>query len=111
MKAFGTLVGAILLALKDALVSVLISAVFCFIQWIGSLMSICSSPTWHKFLWGALGVFVVLYVAHLVHALVEHERKRKDPSYRDMNEDGGIDYRTYKEFTKEINKIKNKEGE
>lgn len=111
MRVLGFIVGLLLFALRDAVIAATISGVLCLTQWIGSLMSMCKAPTWHIFLWGWLGVFVVLYTAHLIHAKIEYTRKRKDPVYKQMNEESGIDYRTYKEFTKEINKIKNKKGE
>ena len=39
--------------------SLIVSAVFCAIQWLLSLTGICNAPTWYKFWWGAAGVFII----------------------------------------------------
>ena len=56
MKNLLNLIGTILLFAGAAIV---ISGVFSLIQWLGSLIGIFSSPTWQKFLYGALGLFVL----------------------------------------------------
>ena len=42
--------------------SLMVSAVLCFVQWLLSLTGICNTPTWNKFWWGAAGVFMFYFL-------------------------------------------------
>lgn len=59
MKNFLTFITS---TLRMAAIAFLLSAVFTLGQWLFSLMSICEPPTWSKFLWGGLFLFVILFV-------------------------------------------------
>jgi hypothetical protein len=66
MRILSFIAATLLLVLKDGLISAIISAFFCLLKWLGSLMSICSSPTWSNFLWGGLGVFALFFIPHMI---------------------------------------------
>jgi hypothetical protein len=52
--------------LRMAVFSALISAVFCGIQWLLSLASICDAPTWDKFFLGGAAIFIVWFILSAV---------------------------------------------
>jgi uncharacterized membrane protein YjfL (UPF0719 family) len=48
-----------------------ISGVFCGIQWLLSLVHICSAPTWSRFIWGAVGL-AVLFIFLGLRGVMKH---------------------------------------
>lgn len=78
-----------------AVISLLISAVFCLLQWLGSLMSLCGAPTWGKFFWGAVGIFVLLLILYFIN-FGRNASHYDDPTFREMNQKSGISYEDYK---------------
>lgn len=88
-----------------------LSAVFSLLQWIGSLLSWSKPPTWSKFLWGSLVLFVVLVVYHLFLFLLTVRRCMKDPVFRKMHVETGISWRDYKMLRENMWKHKYKVGD
>ena len=87
-----------LMAVKDIFIGALVSAFFCFCQWIGGLFSLCSGPTWGKFLYGGLGVFALLFILNMIGAIRHLVRCRRDPVYKDMSERTGISWEDYQKL-------------
>lgn len=73
-----------------------ISAVFCAIQWVLSLLSFCSKPTLSKFVWGAVVLFAVLFLYTCYTTAMTMFRFRKDPVFKDAHLKTGISWRDYK---------------
>ena len=42
--------------------SIVLSAFYSGCKWLLSLLSVCGAPTWGDFLYGGLGVFIVLFI-------------------------------------------------
>lgn len=47
---------------RMAVFALVFSAIFSAGQWLLSLTGICGSPTWHRFWWGALGIFLLQFI-------------------------------------------------
>ena len=48
--------------LRMAVIAFVLSAIFTLGQWLLSLINICDAPTWSKFLWGGLGLFLIMFI-------------------------------------------------
>ena len=87
--------------LRHLLWAFVLSLVFTAGKWILSLLSICSSPTWRDFLFGALALWAVAYIYSLANVIVLKYHYLKDPMFEDANRTIGISWRNYKRLKEE----------
>lgn len=73
MKNLIHLLGTLCMIAGSALA---ISGVFCGIQWLLSLMHVCDSPTWGRFIWGAVGI-AVLFIILGIRGVIKHFRNNR----------------------------------
>lgn len=90
MKDFITSLGRIVVI--SLLSSVALSAIFWGIQWVFSLFTVVSTPTWHKFIWGAIGIFIVLILWNFYKWFKLYKRMYK---LQKACQDYPIDFRMY----------------
>ncbi len=62
ITAMKTLFGFVIVLLRMAVISAVISAVFSGIQWLLSLINVCDTQTWSKFICGGAIIFAVWFV-------------------------------------------------
>lgn len=87
--------------LKSALGAAVVSALFCFFKWIGSLTNITDGPGWSSFFGGGIGMFVLFFGYKMFWIIRDMIRRKKDPEYDYAANTIGISYNTYKCFKKE----------
>ena len=80
--------------------SVALSALFCLAQWLLSLFGVCNVPTWHKFVWGGVGLFCLFFIYSCYTTFITMYRFYKDPVFKEMNLRMGITWKDYKRFRK-----------
>ena len=93
MRNFRSVIGTLVVIMVQ---SVALSALFSAIQWLLSIASICERPTWVKFAYGSLGLFLVLFVLYAFKTGITLYRYHKDPVFKDANLMTGISWNDYK---------------
>lgn len=68
----GTIIGILMVAVKDALITLAISAFFSICRWLTYLVGLSGNVTWKHFLGGWLVLFLVFFIAHVVHLIWVH---------------------------------------
>lgn len=94
------LLGIILTLLKMAAITAIISAVFSGLQWLLSLIGICSAPTWEKFIWGGAILFVVFVALSLYRAFKDSSKYKNDITFRLMSDHYGVTAKEYESVYK-----------
>lgn len=85
--------------IRMAAFALVLSAVFSLGQWLFSLMSICGAPTWEKYWFGALALFVLLFIHACYDTLRSVYKSKNDPKYRRAF-DAGISWGEYRSCQK-----------
>ena len=93
MKGLASFIGTLLIT---ALQSAVLSAIFCLIQWLLSLIGLCNTPSWNKFLWGGVALFCFLFLLYSYKTIITLYRYYKDPVFREANLKMGISWKDYK---------------
>lgn len=83
---------------RDIALAAVISAFFCLMKWIGSLLLWSKSPSWGDFLGGGIGVFVLLFLLDVFSIIRYIVRCKRDPLFKEMSERTGIQWRDYKKL-------------
>lgn len=66
--------------------SLAISAVFCGAKWLVSLTSLCGSPNWKEFLFGAVGIFILYNIVGLFGVIKHYRNNGLDPNSAELTE-------------------------
>lgn len=82
----------------NAIIALLLSGIFWIIQLVLSLLPSVSSPDYKKFLWGALGIYILLVAYDIVTGAILFYHCIKDPMFRDAHMKTGMSWSDYKKY-------------
>ena len=83
--------------------SIIISSVFCLFKFIGHLCRLCEAPSWESFLYGAIALFIVFFIATAYKTILTMRRIKKDPIFEQMHLQTGISWKDY-QYIKRLRK-------
>lgn len=93
MKYLISFVGSLV---RMAVWALFFSAIISMARLLLGAFSLCNTPTWLDFLFGALGIFIFLFAYACCHTALTMYRYHKDPEFEELNKALGISWHDYK---------------
>jgi len=98
MKYLISFVGSLV---RMAVWALFFSAIISMARLLLGAFSLCNTPTWLDFPFGALGIFVFLFICACCQTALTMYRYHKDPEFEYQNKTIGISCGNYKRFNKQ----------